>query len=508
MNKIEQHILHSRKRRIARRLNESSAIDRGRPMFRPQNPQYEIAARTKAFDCGGIGAVHQFVRDIGLDRRIDERLELLKFHRPYHESDHVLNIAYNALCGATCLEDLELRRNDEVYLDALGTDRIPDPTTAGDFCRRFSPDNIRLLMDAFDETRLEVWRRQPKEFFEEAIVDVDGTIVPTHGECKQGMDISYKGVWGYHPLLVTLSNTREVLRIVNRSGNRPSHEGADGEIDAAVKLLAGAGFRRILVRGDTDFTQTKHLDRWDDVPGLRFIFGMDASAKLHMMADDLPAGAWRNLTRRPKRKVKTTPRRRPENVKQQIVERRKFKNITLDFESVAEFSYRPVKCRKAYRVIVLRKDVTVVNGQPKLYRDYRYFFYITNDRQSPAEEVVFSANDRCDQENDIDQLKNGLPALHSPVDTLDSNWAYMVMTSLAWNLKAWLALSIPESPRWRERHRREKRALLRMEFKRFVNAFIRIPCQVVTTSRRVVYRLLGWNPYLPQFTRLVTVLRQ
>ena len=159
-------------------------------------------------------------------------------------------------------------------------------------------------------------------------------------------------------------------------------------------------------------------------------------------------------------------------------------------------------------MIVLRKDVAVVNGQPKLYHDYRYFFYITNDRQSSAEEIVFSANDRCDQENDIDQLKNGLPALHSPVDTLDSNWAYMVMTSLAWNLKAWLALSIPESPRWRERHRREKRMLLRMEFKRFVNAFIRIPCQVLTTSRRVVYRLLGWNPYLPQFTRLVTVLRQ
>ena len=121
---------------------------------------------------------------------------------------------------------------------------------------------------------------------------------------------------------------------------------------------------------------------------------------------------------------------------------------------------------------------------------------------------MFGSNERCNQENLIDQLKHGVHALRASLNTLDSNWAYMVMTSLAWNLKAWLALSIPESPRWRERHRREKRALLRMEFKRFVNAFIRIPCQVLTTSRRVVYRLLGWNPYLPQFTRLVTVLRQ
>jgi len=508
VNKIKQRILRNRKRRISRRLNESSAIDRGQPMFRPQNPQYEIAERTKAFDCGGIGAVHQFVRDIGLDRRIDEGLQLLKFHRPYHESDHVLNIAYNALCGGTCLEDLELRRNDEVYLDALGTDRIPDPTTAGDFCRRFSPGNIRQLMGVFDETRLEVWRGQPEEFFEQAVVDVDGTIVSTHGECKEGMDISYKGEWGYHPLLVTLSNTREVLRIVNRSGNRPSHEGADREIDEAVTLLARAGFRRILVRGDTDFTQSKHLDRWDDVPGMRFIFGMDVATNLHIIADDLPANAWRELTRLPKYEVKTTPRRRPENVKQRIVEQREYKNIKLDFESVAEFSYRPTKCKREYRVIVLRKDLTVVNGQPKLYQDYRYFFYITNDRESTAEEIVFSANGRCDQENDIDQLKNGLPALHSPVDNLESNWAYMVMTALAWNLKAWIALSIPESPRWREQHRKQKRELLRMEFKRFVNAFIRIPCQVLKTSRQVVYRLLGWNPYLSLFSRFVSVLRQ
>jgi hypothetical protein len=477
-------------------------------MFRPQSPQYEMADRITALDCGGIGAMHQFVRDLGLDRRIDERLELLKFHRPYHESDHVLNIAYNALCGGTCLEDLELRRHDEAYLDALGTDRIPDPTTAGDFCRRLSSEHIRMLMRVFDEARLEVWKKQPAEFFEEANVDVDGTIVPTHGECKQGMDMSYKGVWGYHPLVVSLANTREVLRIVNRSGNRPSHEGAAREIDEVVTLLSGAGFRRILVRGDTDFTQTRHVDRWDAVPGLKFLFGMDASPALQVLADDLPPSAWRELKRPPKHEVQTTPRTRPENIKQQLVDQRAYKNIRLDRETVAEMEYRPTACHNTYRLIVLRKDLTVINGQPKLYEDYRYFFYLTNDWDRAAEEVVYSAHDRCDHENDIEQLKNGLPALHSPVDTLDSNWAYMVITALAWNLKAWMALSLPESPRWRERHRGQKREVLRMEFKRFVNAFIRIPCQVLTTSRRTVYRLLAWNPYLSVFSRFVSVLRE
>jgi hypothetical protein len=299
-----------------------------------------------------------------------------------------------------------------------------------------------------------------------------------------------------------------VLRIVNRSGNRPSHEGADREIDGVVHLLSRAGFRRISVRGDTDFTQTRHLDRWDNVPGLRFVFGMDVTPGLHVLADDLPPDAWRELKRPPKYEVRTRPRLRPENVKEQVVRQREYKNITLEGESVAEMDYRPVACRKTYRLVVLRKDLTVVNGQPKLYQDYRYFFYLTNDRVATAEEIVFSANDRCDHENDVEQLKNGLPALHSPVDTLESNWAYMVMTALAWNLKAWMALSIPESPRWRGRHRQQKREVLRMEFKRFVNAFIRIPCQVLTTSRRTVYRLLAWNPYLPVFSRFVSVLRE
>ena len=124
------------------------------------------------------------------------------------------------------MDDIELRRNDRVFLDALGTDSIPDPTTAGDFCRRFDADRIEALTDAINETRLEVWQRCPRLVAETARIDGDGTLVPTTGACKKGMDIAYNGIWGYGPLLVSLANTGEPLFIKNRGGNPPSHEGA------------------------------------------------------------------------------------------------------------------------------------------------------------------------------------------------------------------------------------------------------------------------------------------
>ena len=501
-----QRQLAARRQRIQRRLERSGGG--ARPLFAARNIRYEIAERQGGISFGGIGTIHLLARQLGLIDAIDDRLHLLKIHLPYHESDHVLNFAYNALCDGTCLDDIELRRNDEVFLDALAAERIPDPTTAGDFCRRFTPEHVHLLQDIFNDVRLKAWAQQPAEFFQQARIDLDGTLVPTGGECKAGMDIAYNGTWGYHPLVVSLANTQEVLSIVNRSGNRPSHEGAAEEVDRAVALCKKAGFLNILLRGDTDFTQTKHLDRWTDDPRVQFIFGMDVHPKLHLLADDLPADAWRRLQRPPRYQVKTQRRRRPKNIKERIVVTREFENIRLVSEQVAEFEYRPTACHKSYRLVVVRKNLSVEKGEQVWFDDYRYFFYLTNDRASSAAAIVFSANDRCNQENLHAQLKHGVRALQAPVDNLVSNWAYMVMTALAWNLKAWWALTLPEpSGRWRERRRAEKRTVLTMEFKTFLNAFVRLPCQIIRTGRQLIYRLLSWNPWLHIFFRVCTVLR-
>jgi Transposase DDE domain group 1 len=497
----------TRKSRIQRRLDKTQDAASCRPVLSAHTIDYDVSHRDRAIVHGGIGAIHMLAHRLGLPQAIDQRIHLLKFHLPYHESDHVLNIAYNPICNGTCLQDIDLRRNDDAFLDMLGTRRIPDPTTAGDFCRRFKQPHIDALQDAFDEARRQVWAEQPDSFFDRASIDMDGTIVETTGACKAGMDISYNGIWGYHPLVISLAETGEVLRLVNRSGNRPSHEGAARQVDRAIGLCLLAGFRRVVLRGDTDFSQTQHLDHWNALPGVRFIFGYDALTNLKELAEGLPAKAWEPL-QRPARYAETT-RLRPDDVKGRIVRERGFDILRLKSEEVAEFDYQPTACAKTYRMVVIRKHISKEKGEKVLFPEERYFFYITNDRDLSAAEVVFEANDRCNQENLLAQLHGGVRALQAPVNTLESNGAWMVMTALAWNLKAWWALMLPESAgRWQTQHREEKQRVLRLEFKAFVNAFVAIPCQVIRTGRRLVLRVLGWNPYLMTFFQLVTRLRR
>jgi hypothetical protein len=457
-------------------------------MFTASNIHYEVAEKVGAISYGGIGAIHKMVKNLGLAEEIDRSLRLLKKHLPYHESDHVLNLAYNALLGGIRLEDIELRRNDEVFLDALGAQRIPDPTTSGDFTRRFHKEHILTLMEIFNGTRKHLWKRQRKGFLDEAIIDIDGTIARTLGECKDGMDISYKGIWGYHPLIVSLANTKEVLYLVNRPANVPSHKGAAVWIDRAINLVKDhAG--KILLRGDTDFSLTANFDRWSK--DADFVFGMDAHAKLVERAEELPEASWKKFQRPTKHTVKTKERPKPERVKERIVKERQFKKLRLCSEQLAEFPYRPLKCSRDYRIVVVRKNISVERGEQVLFDEIRYFFYITTKKRISAHKVVLLANQRCDQENVIEQLKNGVNAMRMPVDNLLSNWAYMVMTALAWNLKAWFALLMRKSP--------QKDLVLKMEFRRFLYAIVMLPCQIIRTGRKIVFRLLGYNSWTSVF---------
>lgn len=488
MNKRDHKIILRDKQNLESRLIRKQYEDQPGSMFKDSNIHYQIAERTRAINYGGIGALHKLVCKLKLDRALNRNILLLQRHVPYWESDHVLNLAYNVLTGGTCLEDIERLRNDETYMNALDAERIPDPTTAGDFLRRFDETWIFALQETFNETRSKVWALQESSFRKEAIIDVDGTIAGTTGECKEGMDIAYNGIWGYAPLIVTLANTNEVLYLVNRPGSRPSSDGAAAWLDLAIDRVTPI-FRKVWLRGDTDFSLTRNFDRWDERVG--FVFGYDAKQKLVEMADSLPEKNWKRLKRPKRYEVKTEERQRPLNIKERVVKEREFKNIRLQSEQVAEFDYQPVYCSKIYRMVVVRKNLTVEKGENRLFDDVRYFFYITNDHVKTAAEIVLFANDRCNQENVIGQLKSGVNALRMPSDGLVSNWAYMVIAALAWNLKAWYGMValVPAA----------RRDILRMEFKRFLGSFVQIPCQIVKTGRRLVFRILTYSRHLETF---------
>jgi len=467
------------------------------------SPVYQEQGRHAGISCAGVPAINCMLEKLNFSETINAKLHLFKIQQPYTEACHVLNIGMNALFGARTLDDIGIRRTDEAILKSLGKNSLPAPTTAGDFCRRFSESSIADLMDAINEVRKKVWKTQNSDFFEIARIDADGVLVETGAECAEGVDYSYKKVWGYHPLVVSLAETQEPLFIVNRSGSRPSHEGAAHWLDRAAELCQSAGFKKVRFRGDTDFSQTRFLDSWTD-RGIEFVFGMDAMPNLKQIADDLQDSNWSRLLR-DVRAVDEDEEREPQiRHKRKVIEQRKFRHLELAEEYIAETAYSPVACSRKYRLIILKKIISVHQGKEMLFPQTRYFFYISNIQNCSAREIVREANDRCNQENLNSHLKAGVNALRAPLKTLDSNWAYMVMTALSWSFKAWFAMIMPVKRETKSQDLAMRIRLLTMEFRTFLNCLIMIPCLVICTARRIQLRLLTttrWTGLLLKFAK-------
>ena len=272
--------------------------------------------------------MHRLVTKLGLPKRIDASLSLLKVHLPYHESDHVLNIAYNVLCGGTRLEDIERLRTDGAYMNALGAQLIPDPTTAGDFCRRFSERDIVELMACINAVRSSLWASRGRKLLGDiTYIDVDAQT------CRRMA--SARRVWtsltrASLPSAGDLTGQHEGSALPGQPTGECAQPHRCGTLDRRGHRPGAAPRQGICVRGDTDFFLTRHLDRW--AKSVDFIFGMDANAAMRSRAEALDEAQWQPLQRKPRYHTVTDQKRKRNqpHEKQRIVDKRAYANLVLN----------------------------------------------------------------------------------------------------------------------------------------------------------------------------------
>ena len=467
---------------------------RGRVLRLPRS-LVEVDADSVVTPYGGLALAAKFLKDFEVGQKLDANVRVLKLHLPYHESDHVIAQALNLYVGGTCLEDQANLQHSEGVKRLLGACRIPDPTTAGDFLRRFdemeNPGSLSGLRRAVDEVQEEVWwrlavrrgRRRLKRPF--TAIDLDGHTKVLYGEQKQGADFSRKGEWSYHPLLVSMAQTGECLAVRNRPGNQRSCTGAAEVLDEVLPRVK-RNYETVLVRGDSDFDVQELRDTCHH-HGVYFAFVGREFPDRPGLAQSLPEDNWQPFLTQAKRR-REQARRRPgyqsrrkmESFKQSVVEQREYKDLRTTKQWVAEVPFTPGGSSRAYRLVIRRQLIEEWRGQLKLFEEYRYRYVLTDLPEDwSTEEVVDETYDRCDQENLIEQMGSGLAMWRMPVAEFEGNCAWLEIARLAWNLGKWLAqLVLPEET-------------VRWEWKRFRQAFVYLSAVVTRRARQLRVRFSG-----------------
>jgi hypothetical protein len=433
---------------------------------------------------GGLVLAQQFVRRFRVAQRLDGALSLFKRHAPYHESDHVLALAYTLYADGTCLEDQAALQGSEAVRRLVGACRIPDPTTAGDFLRRFkTAQAVEQVSGVIDEVQEAVWsklartvrRRRKKHEF--ALVDLDGHIKPLYGVQKEGADFSYNGRWSYQPLVVSLGGSGECLKVVNQPGSaRPS----DAAAKAVKEVLPWVKrhFRNALVRGDTDF------DRSDIFNAI----GARVYPKRAALAEAIAEGSWKPFVPRADREERSGSSRhgRTVNWRRQKAAERGYRTLRTVKQWVSEIAYQPHGLSAPCRMIVRRVLIEETDGQGALFTHFRYRLVLSNlPRSYTPGQVVDLTYQRCDQENVIEQFGQGIAGWRMPVAEFRGNSAWLQIARLAWNLGKWIAqIALP-------------REVVRWEWKRFRRHFVYIAAKVLKSGRRLVVRLAGSHRFLP-----------
>jgi hypothetical protein len=442
---------------------------------------------------GGLVLAQQFVRRFQVAQRLDSALVLFKRHAPYHESDHVLALAYTLYADGTCLEDQAVLQGSEAVRRMVGACRIPDPTTAGDFLRRFkTAHDVTQLSGVIDDIEEAVWSKLPgkirrrRKKHEWALVDLDGHIKPLYGVQKEGADFSYNGCWSYQPLVVSLAGSGECLKVVNQPGSARSS-------DAAAKALrevlprVGRHFRGAIVRGDTDFDRSDIFNAAMD-EGAYFAIGGRMHPNRAALVERIAEENWKPFIPRAKRaQQKGLPRHGyTPNWRRSQAAKHGFRRLRTIAQWVSEIEYQPQGLAAPCRMIVRRVLIEETDGQGALFEHFRYRLVLTNlPRSYTARQIIDITYQRCDQENVIEQFGQGIAGWRMPVAEFMGNSAWLEIARLAWNLGKWIAqIALPSE-------------VVRWEWKRFRRHFVYVAAKVLKLGRAWVVRLAGSHRFLP-----------
>lgn len=484
----------------------------GRPVMTMPKQHLDAVDDAPVTSFAGLTLFITFAATFNFKDRINESLSFFKRWLPYSEADHVLSIAANLYVGGEHIEDMAELQHSEAVLRLFGACRLPDPTTAGDFLRRFETAgerSVEALRRTVDDIEQDVWMKLRKQVAKRgrkmplATVDLDGHIEEELGVQKEGADFSHDGRFGFQPLAITLAQTKEALALINRPGNGRSSNGVAEALERVLPRLEPF-FERILVRGDSDFDRAdiRAVCRKHDA---RYAFvGRDnrsARTRKAMMIDEERWRPFRSRTERQKDERRQRPgskeRRKKPNLRRQKARERGYHELYQARQWVTEVAFEPTGEDATDRLVIRRQLVEHRDGQVHMFDEYRFYFIVTDlPRSMGMTAVVDETYKRCDQENIIAQLGRGVAAWRMPVREYLGNCAWLQIARLAWNIGKWIAaLALP-------------REVSRWEWKRFRRAFVLVVAEVVKTGRQIRTRISRGHRHWSLMTEALGILQR
>lgn len=390
---------------------------------------------------GGLGMLYQLARNLDFHKQVDSEVKVLKIKQQYTESDHLFNLLGAHFIGVGCIEDTAQLKDDCCYRQLLDGKAVTSPSTMGDFMRRFKRSDLNNYKAAMSSMQEQVWQKLTAKQRREASLDLDSRVCPVYGDKKRGSDFSYKGTMAYHPEMLSLAETSEWLDCINRSGNETS--GAKGAYLLGRNLEhVKKYFSKVTVRGDTKFGRTDILELCRQQK-VRVCVCWPSHQSVVKLADELPENAWRDLDRGSESDEDVAKRKKRPNLRRRKAHKHGYTDKKLKREQVAEFTYQPTRNKKkmstTYRMVAIRKQIEVA-GKTGLFDQYEYRFILSDRYDLSLPETVRYAYRRCNQENLIEQAKNGVSAFRMPTGNLLANEVWMTTGMLAHNFKSWMCL--------------------------------------------------------------------